>query len=152
MKANQVRTTLLSARGKRKWQQLLEWSSCYPGKIAPLIRSKGEHFRQGGKRYFKMISRQLDAEGYIGAAEILIYHAQKGSKAPRVVVGLSDRRFTTLLNASKRRGWPVIIHIEFAALKPEARKEFLGDLNRLLGNHPGHDFVLIQHDWARIRF
>ena len=42
MSTNNVTTTLLSTRGKRSWRDILDWSSKYPTKIAPLIRSKGK--------------------------------------------------------------------------------------------------------------
>jgi len=44
MADNNVKTTLLATRGKRNWEDILEWNSTHPDKIIPLIRTKGKHY------------------------------------------------------------------------------------------------------------
>lgn len=79
----------------------------------------------------------------MGAAEILVFHAQKGNKANEVAVDLADRRISLLLSESLRQGWPVVIHIEFASLRGQERQRQMDRFNSLLEKHPSHPFVLI---------
>ena len=143
MSANNVRTTLLSARGKRSWRDILYWSSEYPTRIAPLLRSKGKHYQNNSPKYYKSVRKQIETGGFIGAAEILIFHAQKGDKAPEVAVDLADERVSLLLTESLSQGWPIVIHIEFASLHGRERQRRMDGLNSLLEQHPGHPFALI---------
>lgn len=143
MSANNVKTTLLSARGKRNWRDILDWSAEYPTKIAPLIRSKGKHYLNSSPRYNKMVRKQIETGEFIGGAEILVFHAKKGNKAPEVEVDLTDERFSLLLTESLRQGWPAIIHIEFASLPAKKRQPYIDELNTLLEQHPEHPFLLI---------
>ena len=143
MDANNVRTTLLSARGNRNWREIVDWSKEYPTRIVPLVRSKGQAYEDSTPRYFKMVRKQIATGRFSGAAEILIFHAQKGNKAPEVVVDLDDERVSVLLTESLKQDWPVVIHIEFAALNGRDRRRHMEALAALLKKHPGHPFVLI---------
>jgi len=143
MTANNVRITLLAARGKRSWRDILYWSSEYPTRIEPLIRSKGKHYQNNSPKYYKNVRKQIETGEFIGAAEILIFHAKKGDKAPEVAVDLADERVSLLLTESLSQGWPVVIHIEFASLHGRDRQRHMDGLNSLLEQHPMHPFVLI---------
>lgn len=143
MAANNVSTTLLALRGKRNWQDVLDWNSKYPTSIAPLIRSKGKHYQNNTPKYYKKIRKQINSEGFVGMAEILIFHAKKGNKAPEVAVDLTDERVSLLLSESFSKGWPIIIHIEFASLHGRERQRYMDEFNSLLEKHPMHPFVLI---------
>jgi predicted TIM-barrel fold metal-dependent hydrolase len=143
MLANNVTTTLLSTRGKRNWRDILDWNSKYPTKIAPLIRSKGKHYKNNSAKYYKRVRKQIETGKFIGAAEILVFHAQKGSKAPEVAVDLFDERVSLLLTESISQEWPFVIHIEFSSLHGRERQRYMDELNSLLEQHPKHPFVLI---------
>ena len=143
MGANKVKTTLLSTRGKRNWRDILDWSSEYPGKIVPLIRSKGKHYHDNSPTYYKMVRKQIETGKFAGAAELLIFHARKGNKASEVAIGLNDKRVSVLLVESLNQSWPVIIHIEFASLHGPEKQQYMEDLNLLLEKYPDHPFVLI---------
>ena len=143
MSANNVTTTLLSARGKRSWREIIDWSSEYPTRILPLIRSKGKHYQNNTPKYYKEVSKQIKAGKFVGAAEILLFHAQKGNKAPKVAVDFADERVSLLVTESLSRDWPVVIHIEFASLNGRERQHYLDGMSSLLEKHPNHPFVLI---------
>ena len=143
MAANNVTTTLLATRGKRNWREILEWNTAYPDKIIPLIRSKGKDYQNNSPEYYKRINRQIDTGKFQGPAEILIYHAQKGTKAPEVVVDFTDKRVTVLLDPALVNGWPFIIHVEFASLHGGKRRQHMNDLKVLLNKYPKHPFALI---------
>ena len=143
MLANNVATTLLSARGKRNWRDILDWNSKYPTKIKPLIRSKGKHYINNSSKYYKRVRKQIETGKFIGAAEILVFHAQKGNKAPEVEVDLTDDRVSLLLTESLSQDWPLIIHIEFGSLHGQERQRYMNGLKSLLEQYPKHPFVLI---------
>lgn len=143
MSDNNVKTTLLSSRGKRSWQDILDWSSKCPTQIAPLIRSKGKHYRNNTPEYFRQVRKQIETGKFVGASEILVFHAQKGEKASEVSVDLSDDRVSVLLNESLSQNWPFIIHIEFGSLNGPERQGHMDELEILLNQHPAHPFILI---------
>lgn len=143
MSDNNVTTTLLSTRGKRNWQDILNWNSKYPTKIKPLIRSKGEHYRKNTSEYYKLVQKQINTRRFIGVAEVLVFHAQKGKKAPEIAVDLTDKRISLLLKESLIQAYPFIIHIEFASLHEPERLRQMKALNKLLEQNPKHPFVLI---------
>ena len=68
MSANNVTTTLLSARGKRSWREIIDWSSEYPTRILPLIRSKGKHYQNNTPKYYKEVRKQIKTGKFVGAA------------------------------------------------------------------------------------
>jgi predicted TIM-barrel fold metal-dependent hydrolase len=76
-------------------------------------------------------------------AEVILYHAQKGSKAPEWIVPISSPQVRAALKAALERKWPFIPHIEFAAAFPRERKRFMADLEAMLRAHPDHPFLLI---------
>jgi hypothetical protein len=143
MLANNVSTTLLSSRGKRNWRDILDWNSKYPTKIKPLIQSKGKHYINNSPKYYKRVRKQIGTGKFIGAAEILVFHAQKGNKAPEVGVDLTDDRVSLLLTESLSQDWPLVIHIEFGSLHGQERQRYMNGLKSLLEQYPKHPFVLI---------
>lgn len=143
MADNNVKTTLLATRGKRNWRDILEWNSSHSDKIIPLIRTKGKHYQNNSREYYKSIKRQIETGKFQGPAEILIYHVQKGHKAPEVAVDLTDKRVSILLDVALANDWPFIIHIEFASLYGDKRKQHMNDLKELLNKYPNHPFALI---------
>jgi len=143
MEENNVVTTLLASRGKRKWKDIQELSSEYPNKVRPLLRTKSKAYKHNPKKYYKSINKRLSKGSFVGAAEILSFHAQKGDKAPKVAVKLTDERITFLVEESIRRAWPVTIHIEFAALDANDKESFMTDLCDMLNRYQKHPFTLI---------
>ena len=143
MLANNVALTMLSTRGERRQRDILIWGRKNPEKIAPLLRSKGKHYLNNTPAYYESIRMQLEVEKFIGAAAILVYHAQKEQIAPEVRVALTDERVSFLLKESLSRNWPVIFHIEFASLHGRERQQHMEGLKDLLEQYPRHAFALI---------
>ena len=67
---------------------------------------------------------------YHAIAEVLLYHAKKGAKAPEVIVYPDDKRVHAALNYAIENNWPFVVHIEFASLHGEMRKKFMRGLDR----------------------
>jgi len=65
---------------------------------------------------------------YDAIAEVLIYHAQKGEKAPLVVNNPEDEKVQAILDYALDKNWPFVPHIEFAAAGTQ-RNELMTKLN-----------------------
>ncbi|MEA3405772.1 MAG: amidohydrolase family protein [Pseudomonadota bacterium] len=137
-----VRHTFLSARGKLKAKTLLNFAEDNPGLIIPAVRSKGDPYHTSSLKYYEILKKQVASPQYNAMAEVLLYHAQKGKKAPEVSVYPDDKRVQTALNYAIKKGWPFVVHIEFASLKGKKRKKFMRAFKQLLDQHPNHPFVL----------
>jgi predicted TIM-barrel fold metal-dependent hydrolase len=137
-----VRHTILSARGKLKAKDLLVFSSNNRKKITPAVRTKGKPYEAASPRYFKQLKAQLASGKYAAIAEVLMYHAQKGDKAPEVVVYPEDMRILTALEYAIDNRWPFVVHIEFGALHGEQKKRFMHSLETMLDNYSEQPFVL----------
>ncbi len=137
-----VSRTILSTRGKVKPPQLVAFAQKNEGRIIPAVRTKGKPYGQDSPKYYDMLKMQLDMGGFGAMAEVIMFHAQKGNKAPKVVVPPNDKRVQKALNGALRNGWPFIVHIEFAAAGSE-RKDFMKQFENMLVSHPDKPFVLI---------
>lgn len=137
-----VRATLLSARNDRRPIDVLALAAEDPGRIIPLVRTKGKPFNDNLPGYYAFMKKQLANPAFRGMAEILLFHARKGNKAPEISVRPGEEQAAFAIDACVRRGWPVVVHIEFAAAG-SARAAWMRDLEALLAAHPAHPFVLI---------
>ena len=142
MEQNGVTHTILSARGKLQGKALLEFAGRHPDRIIPAVRTKGDPYESGSPEYYKALKAQVTSGKYSAIAEILLYHAQKGSKAPEVVVYPDDKRVLAALSYAIEKRWPFVIHIEFASLQGEKKKRFMESMESMLDTHPGQPFVL----------
>ena len=142
MKQAGVRKTILSARSKRKPAEILEFASDYPEEIIPAVRTKSGAYRKNKPKFYKKIDNQLDTGQYKAMVEILLYHAQKGDKAPEVIVYPDDERVQYVLTKAIVNNWPFVIHIEFASLYGNKKKRFYNEMETLLSEHRQHPFVL----------
>ena len=87
-----VRQTILSTRGNLKGKPLLKLSKENSKKIIPAVRTKGMPYDTGSKKYYELLKKQVATKQYRAIAELLLYHAKKGNKAPEVIVYPDDKR------------------------------------------------------------
>lgn len=137
-----VSHTILSARGKLKGKDLLVFSSRYHDQISPAVRTKGKHYDAGSHKYYKKLNAQVASGKYTALAEILLYHAQKGDKAPEYVVYPEDKRVLTALEYAIDNRWPFVVHIEFGSLSGEKKKRFMDSLESMLDDYSEQPFLL----------
>lgn len=142
MKQGGVSHTILSVRGKLRGKDLIKFSSKYRDKITPAVRTKGKPYDSGSSKYYKMLNAQIASGKYSAIAEILLYHAKKGDKAPEYVVYPEDKRVVTALEYAIDNRWPFVVHIEFGALHGKKKKRFMKSLKRMLDDHSEQPFVL----------
>lgn len=143
MRQNGVRRTILAARSKRKGRDIVELAESYPSYITAALRTKGGAYRRNENRYYKKLARRNNSGNYNAMAEVMVYHAQKGNKAPEVKIKLNDKRVQTALAVARENGWPFVIHIEFASLGKKKRRSFMSRMEKLLRQYPKQVFVLI---------
>jgi len=135
--------TILSAgvtspRGVITPEELVSFAADYSGRIVPAVRTKVRAYEQ----YYELLEEQMSMDGFGAMAEFLMYHSQKGEKAPEIVVYPDDERVHTALNYALDKEWPFVVHIEFAAVECPC-DEFITKLEALLVQYPEHPFVLI---------
>lgn len=138
-----VQRTILSGRRKLKSNDIANYAEQYPGRIIASIRTKGGAYEKNKKGYYKALNREV-ATGRFGAiAELLMYHAPKGVKAGKVVVYPNDERVQTALKHARKKGWPLVVHIEFASLSRDERTKFMELLKKILDKYSKHPFAMI---------
>jgi len=137
-----VRVTLLSARNDRRPIDVLTLAAAHPDRIVPMVRTKGKAFNGNQPGYYSFMKKQLANPSFKGMAEILLFHARKGNKAPEISVLPDDEQAAFAIDACIERGWPAVIHIEFAAAGA-SRTAWMRELEALLAAHPAQPFVLI---------
>jgi len=137
-----VRQTILSTRGNLKGKTLLRLSKETPGRFTPAVRTKGKPYDTGSKKYYELLKKRIKTKQYHAMAEVLLYHAKKGNKAPEVIVYPGDERVQVALNYAIENRWPFVVHIEFASLNGGMRKKFMREFKQMLKQHPGQPFIL----------
>ncbi len=137
-----VYRTILTARSKRQPGEIADLAERYPQRIVPAVRTKSGAYNKDSPKYYKKMKKQLNSGRFEAMAEILLYHAQKGDKAPEVVVYPDDARVEFALQAAIEHDWPFVIHIEFASLRGEQRQRFIRGMKQLLKVNPEHPIVL----------
>lgn len=142
-----IATTILAARQNVKPEHVLAFAGRNPGRIVPAVRSKSQHYNNNSDKFYKFFDKQVRQEGFRAIAEVLMYHAEKINKkgkslAPKVVVFPDDKRVRTALGVALAKGWPFIVHIEFAAAG-SARAVFMEKLEAMLKANSAHPFALI---------
>jgi predicted TIM-barrel fold metal-dependent hydrolase len=153
MKEAGVKTTILAARGKREPREIANLAEKYPGRVVAAVRTKGKPYQRNSSDYYRELSEQLDSGRFGAMAEVLLYHARKGGKADKVMVFPDDERVAAAFEGARKRGWPFVLHIEFASLGGGKRKQYWAALKRFLARHSDHPVVLIhmgQLDASRV--
>lgn len=138
-----ITKSILSSRRKRRAFDMADWSENHPDRIIASVRVKGKHYKKDTPKYYKKLRKQVNSGRFKAMSEVLLYHAQKGERAGEVSVLPDDPRVSAALELAKDQGWPLIIHIEFAALQGEKRRQFHDKLEEMLKANPQHPFALI---------
>lgn len=134
--------TILSARGRVTPEEIASFAGRHPERITPAVRTKGWPYARNEARYYRNLQRQLAMPEFRAMAEVILWHAKKGDKAPEWIVSLEAEQAQAALKAAITRGWPFIAHYEFAAAG-EARPRIMADFEAALTAHRAHPFVLI---------
>ncbi|UCH54138.1 MAG: amidohydrolase family protein [Pseudomonadota bacterium] len=142
MDAAGVYRTILAARSGRKPGEVADFAAQHPQRIVPAVRTKSGAFDKNPANWRKFVQAQVNSGRFRAMAEMLLYHARKGNKAPEVRAYPEDDRVKFVLAAAARHGWPFVVHIEFASLAPPERERFMGGFEALLRERPTLAFLL----------
>jgi predicted TIM-barrel fold metal-dependent hydrolase len=142
MDEHDVYRTILSARSGREPDEIADLAERYPQRIVPAVRTKSGAYISDNPKYYRKMEKQLRDGRFKAIAEILLYHAQKGDKAPEVMVYPDDPRVEFAQKAALEKSWPFVIHIEFASLQGRQRQQFMQGMKQLLENNPQQIIVL----------
>ncbi|MHA1598330.1 MAG: hypothetical protein ACTSV1_06370 [Alphaproteobacteria bacterium] len=135
---------ILSFRGKGKASHVIGLWKKHPDRIVPSIKTKGRHYQQGSKKFYSSLAKNLDNPAFGAMAEMILWHAQKGDKAPQQIVAIDSPQVQAALNGALDKNWPFILHIEFAAARKAGDdKRFMKELEALLMAYPNHPFPMI---------
>jgi hypothetical protein len=143
---------ILTTRGTLSLEELVTFAANHPTRIIPALRTKG-FMQKTDVEYHVRLKKQVSMYQFGGMAEVLMYHLQKGDKAPEVIIQPDDERVLAALNCTVEKKWPFIPHIEFEAAGNQ-RDVFMNKFEALLLQYPEHPFVLIhmgQLDCAGVR-
>ena len=138
-----INKSILSSRRRRSAFDVADWAESHPSKIIPSIRVKGKHYSKDTPKFYKKIKKRVNSQRFRAMSEVLLYHAQKGEYAAEVIVYPDDKRVKTVLDATMEKGWPLVLHIEFAAIYGEMRKEFYKQMETLIAANPEHPFCMM---------
>ena len=142
MDAGGVYRTILAARSGRKPGEVVEFSNRYPGRIVPSVRIKTDSFDKNPAKWRKFVQAQINSGRFRSMAEFLLFHARKGNKAPEVRAYPEDERVRFALAAAIERGWPFVVHIEFASLSASERERFMAGFESLMRENPSLQFLI----------
>lgn len=134
--------TILSARNDRLPQDVADLAAEHPDRITAAVRSKGRAFNKNKPKFRKFIRRQLKQPIFKALGEVILFHAQKGNKAPEINVSLDSPQVQMLLNVAIEKRWPFIAHYEFRASGSD-KSNMMASFETVARTHPDHPFMLI---------
>jgi len=134
--------TILSARNDRPPQDVADFAAAHPDRITAAVRSKGKAFNKNAPKFKKLIEQQVSQPIYQAMAEAILFHAQKGKKAPKIDVAIDSPQSQFLLDIALKKKWPFIAHYEFRASGWD-KSDYMEAFEATLKAHPAHPFVLI---------
>jgi len=134
--------TILSARNDRKPEDVAALATAHPDRITAAVRSKGKAFNKNTGKFPKLIHQQVSQPVFAALGEAILFHAQKGKKAPKIEVAIDSPQSQLLLDIALEKNWPYIAHYEFAAAGWD-KSDYMAAFEKMVAAHPNHPFVLI---------
>ena len=136
-----VSKVILAARGKVSPEDIAALARNHPDKVVASVRTKGNAYTKNAPHYYTLLKKQLGMPEFKAMAEINLWHAQKGNKAPLQEVAASGPQAQAAINAAINKGWPVVLHYEFRGAG-ERKTALMAELESVLKEHPNHPFLL----------
>jgi predicted TIM-barrel fold metal-dependent hydrolase len=138
-----IARVILATRGRLNFRELADFARRHPGRITASVRTKGRVYDENRDKYYRRLRAQLAMPEFGAMAELLIYHAAKHQRgAPEVVMNLDSPQVAAAVTGAKEKGWPIVLHFEFASF-PGDRKKLMRDLESFLRSHRPHPVALI---------
>ena len=142
-----IRSVILTPVGRRKPQEIVQFSRQYPNRVLPSVRTKIPACLNNSGDLDEALRRQADSGNFVAMAELLMYHAAKRrgaaeNRALETVIYPSDPRVQTALQLAIEKKWPLVLHIEFSSPSIQDRGRFMRELEGMLDERLGEPFVL----------
>jgi predicted TIM-barrel fold metal-dependent hydrolase len=137
-----VRYTILSAVAERSSEDIVRFSRQHPDRIIAAVRMKRHAYNKNDTSYYEVLRREVQSGDFNAMSEVMMYHAQKGHRYPEIVVYPDDDRVQAALRYALEKGWPFIVHIEFASRSISDREKFMEQLETMLDKYPNHPFAM----------
>ena len=136
--------TLLSVHMKRPWQDVVAFAKAAPRRIIPTVRIKGRGYHRGPRnKYFDRLEGQLGSDPFGAMAEVHVWHDSDGGKYHEIRIDFDDELFLAAFDAAKGKDWPLIVHMEFAALSFIGKRDYMDKLETFLRSNQDHPVVMI---------
>jgi hypothetical protein len=146
-----VTRVILAARGKLKHYDMGALADKHPSRITIAMRTKGKAYANNHPRFYKLLKKQMAMVQFGGMAELILWHAEKGDKAPEWNIPVCSQQVQAALKIALERKWPFIPHYEFGSAGSSDRDKFMNELEALLRDYPDHPFMLIHMAQLRQR-
>lgn len=142
-----IRSVILTPVGRRKPQEIIQFSRQYPSRVLPSVRTKIPAYLDNSGDLDQALRRQADSGNFVAMAELLMYHAAKRrgaaeNRALSTIIYPSDPRVQTALQLAIEKKWPLVVHIEFSSPSIQDRGRFMKELEGMLDARPEEPFVL----------
>jgi predicted TIM-barrel fold metal-dependent hydrolase len=137
-----INRIILTTRGKRKLRDIVDLAKEYPDRVTASIRLKGKAYEKNKPKFKKVLDKRLESSAFGAMAEALIFHAQKGKKAGQVALDLKAPQVQAAFDGAAEKGWPFVVHIEFAA-SGKRYKKYMKMLEAFLRQNADHPIALI---------
>ena len=123
--------------------ELIDRAARHPEQITLAIGLKRASNREGDPATLERIRREADSPRYGALAEVIVVHAAKGRALPEMIFDLDHRSVQEARAIALRRGWPLILHIEFGhARRMGAYERYMRDLEGFLAGNAGLPVIL----------
>lgn len=142
-----IRSVILTPVGRRKPQEIVQFSRQYPSRVLPSVRTKIPAYLDNSGDLDQALRRQADSGNFVAMAELLMYHAAKRrgaaeNRALQTIIYPTDPRVQTALQLAIEKKWPLVLHIEFSSPSIQDRGRFMKELEGMLDARPEEPFVL----------
>ena len=128
---------------QKHWATLRDYASKYPDRFTLAIGLKGTGNREGDPASLQLIRRQAASPKFGALAEVLVVHAKKGPTLPEMFFGLEHSTVQEARAIALKRGWPLILHIEFGHAQKSGRYDpYMRDLETLLDQNSNLPVIL----------
>lgn len=141
-----VYRSIVTAQQGRDWTDVAAMADKHPGRLIAAAYTKGGGYHGGGgaaSEFLARLDKQAEQNSIRAIAELLVVHDGLGGRFYEVKVPLEDRLVQAGISLAEKKGWPVLLHIEFNSLKQQEQNDYMQQLRSLLNKYPKQSFVLM---------
>jgi len=112
-----VAQVVLSTRFGQPTSDILALAKQHPDRIVPAAKTKTKAFMKGWNGFPGDFYNEIRRFNFNAAAEIIMWHAAKKKVgAGKATMDPDNPRIGPLVKTARKKGWPFIAHVEFAAI------------------------------------